>query len=77
MSDWQTIKLGTKKYKVRIRPGYQTPWEGVEAYCWLDGWGWDMTREVRRSETLKRLYEAAVDETVAQRIRRECKALFA
>ncbi len=30
-------------------------WKGIEAYDWIDGYGWDKIR-VRRPETLRTIY---------------------
>lgn len=68
MSDWTELTLDGTRYRVRLnRPALRfNPWASLEAQDWLDGYGWDDVFPVRRSQTLKSLYELLTGEAVAK-----------
>lgn len=37
------------------------PWDGIDAYDWLEGHGWDASAPIRRRETLEAIHQAMVE----------------
>jgi hypothetical protein len=53
------VRINGTKYKCRLLPAL-IGWEGVEAYDWIEGYGFDLL-PIRRPQTLKAIYAQLSD----------------